>query len=201
MNIFQIIISKVSATVTVIMISLGLQIAPTPVVEVPVVAPVTIVTATTTDTFLPEVTKTIDTPKTNTVTVSAVVLPQQEEVIATTTATTTPVVEATTSPVVVPVVTIPTTNQVAPTVAPQTVIIQIQQPEVLPVASAPTQMGKTYTLNKGSVKVLDAVSEAEVRKFAETINDQIAWKKAVRVAELSTLSEALESNGYTLIEN
>ena len=201
MNIFQIIISKVSATVTVIMISLGLQIAPTPIVEVPVVAPVTIVTATTTDTFLPETTKTIDTPKTNTVTVSAVVLPQQEEVIATTTATTTPVVEATTSPVVVPVVTLPTTNQVAPTVAPQTVIIQIQQPEVLPVASAPIQMGKTYTLNKGSVKVLDAVSEAEVRKFAETINDQIAWKKAVRVAELSTLSEALESNGYTLIEN
>lgn len=201
MNIFQIIISKVSATVTVIMISLGLQIAPTPIVEVPVVAPVTIVTATTTDTFLPEVTKTIDTPKTNTVTVSAVVLPQQEEVIATTTATTTPVVEATTSPVVVPVVTLPTTNQVAPTVAPQTVIIQIQQPEPVAVASAPIQMGTTYTLNKADVIVLDHVSEAEVRKFAESLNDQINWKKQVRTVAMDKLAQALESNGYTLVEN
>lgn len=208
MNIFQIIISKVSATVTVIMISLGLQIAPTPVVEVPVVAPVTIVTATTTNTFLPEATKTIDTPKTNTVTVSAVVLPQQEEVIATTTATTTVqdtvqnVVQATTSPVVVPVVTLPTTNQVAPTVAPQTVIIQIQQPEVLPVASAPIQMGTLYKLTKGTDEevILDNVSEGEIRNFAEGLNSQINWRKQVRTISMEKLTDALKANDYNLTE-
>ena len=203
MNIFQIIISKVSATVTVIMISLGLQVAPTPIVEVPVVAPVTIVTATTTDTFLPEVTKTIDTPKTNTVTISAVVLPQQEEVIATTTATTTPVVEATTSPVVVPVVTLPvTTNQVAPAVVPQTVIIQIQQPEVLPVASAPIQMGTLYKLTKGIDEevILDSVSEGEIRNFAEGLNSQINWRKQVRTISMEKLTDALKANDYNLTE-
>lgn len=190
MNIFNIIIAKVSNTVTVILMALGLQFSPTPLVESPVADPVTVVVATATSTEPEGVTTT---PLMKPVVVATTTV--------TSTATTTPVVQATTSPVVVPVVTLPTTTyQVAPTQAPQTVIIQIQQPEA-PVASASIPMGKTYTLNKGAVKVLDNVSEAEVRKFAETINDQIAWKKAVRTAELSTLSEALEANGYTLVEN
>lgn len=62
-------------------------------------------------------------------------------------------------------------------------------------------MDKIYTLKKGEQVILSSVSEAEIRKFAETINDQIAWKKAVRTAELSTLQEALEANGYTLSED
>lgn len=195
MNILNIIISKVSSTISVVMISLGLWVVPAPVVELPVVDPVTVVVATATSTE-PD-TVPVSTRFLNPVVVTATVA----TTTVTSTATTTPVVQATTSPVVVPVVTLPTTTyQVAPTQAPQTVIIQIQQPEA-PVASASIPMGKTYTLNKGAVKVLDNVSEAEVRKFAETINDQIAWKKAVRTAELSTLSEALEANGYTLVEN
>lgn len=196
MNIFNIIIAKVSSTITIVMISLGLWVAPTPVVEVVPVDPVTVVVATATSTE-PEETP-ISTVFLNPVVVTATVATTTRAL----TATTTPVVQATTSPVVVPVITLPTTTyQVAPAVAPQTVIIQIQQqPEIL-VASAPIPMGTTYTLKKGEQDILTSVSEAEIRTFAEGLNSQINWRKQVRVIEMEKLAEALLLNGYTLSED
>lgn len=204
MNIFQILVEKVSATITVILISFGLQTAPqiepivvTPVQEVIVATTtpeiVTVVRATST----PVVTKTITPVKVSTTTVTSTPIVQ-----ATTTpvvATTTPVVE---TPVVVPVQTLQTNNQVAPTVAPQ-VIIQIQQPVTpeAPVASAPIQMETTYKLKNGDTVLQANATEQEVRTFAEGLNSQINWRKQVRVIPMKDLTEALNLNGYTLTEN
>lgn len=196
MNILHIIISKVSSTISIVMISLGLWVAPTPVVETFPVDPVTVFVATATSTKPDE--KSVSAVFLNPVVVTATVATTTR----TSTATTTTIVQATTSPVVVPVIPLQTNNQVAPIQAPQ-VIIQIQQPEV-PVASAPIKMGKTYQVTKGEGDsesiVLDNVTEQEIRNFAEDLNDQINWKKQVRVIEFAKLKEALLSNGYNVIE-
>lgn len=203
MNIFNIIIQKVSATITVIMLSFGFA---SPVVSPPVeVAPVESVVVATTTVDIP-----VATPvekSSGSVVVTAVV-PEATTTVATTTATTTPVVVATSTPVVVPVVPLPVTNQVAPTVAPPVFIFQIQSQPEAPVASAPIQMETLYKITKGDVPVLDDANEEAIRVFAEDLNDQINWKKQMRTIKLFPVNEednhsvanALSSNGYSLTQ-
>lgn len=194
MNIFHIILSKVSATITVILISFGFA---SPVIDAPAVDPVQVVVATATSTKTEE--KPVSSVFLNPVVITATVATTTR----TSTATTTVTVEATTSPVVVPVIPLQTNNQVAPVVFPQTVIIQVQQQEV-PVASAPISMGQTYKLTTGEGEnekiILDNASELDIRDFATKLNSQINWKKQVRSVEMNELANALKSNGYTLTE-
>ena len=195
MNIFQIIISKVSATITVILVSMGVYTSPVLVVRDTVEVPVQIVVATTTSLNAKTSSPVIFNP-----TKPAVVT--TTPVVATQTVPTITVVEEEIPTVIIPVVTLPTTNQVAPTQAPQ-VIIQIQQVEV-PVASASIKMEKLYKLTKGEGEgesvVLDNITEQEIRNFAEGLNQQINWRKQTQNAQFSLLITALISNGYFVTE-
>ena len=115
---------------------------------------------------------------------------------------------ATSTAVVVPVVHLPVTNQVAPTVAPPVFIFQIQSQPEAPVASAPIQMETLYKITKGDVPVLDDANEEAIRVFAEDLNEQINWKKQMRTIKLfpvndednHSVANALSSNGYTLTQ-
>lgn len=205
MNIFNIIIQKVSATLTVIMLSLGFA---SPVVSPPVqVAPVESVVVATTTVDIP-----VATPvekSVGLVAVIAVVPEKATTTIATTTiATTTPVVVATSTPVVVPEVPLQTTNQSAPTVAPPVFIFQIQSQPEAPVTSAPIKMETLYKITKGEEITLDDSNEQAIRDFAENLNDQINWKKQMRTIKMLPSGEgdthsvynALLANGYTLTQ-
>lgn len=203
MNIFNIIIQKVSATLTVIFISLGFA---SPVVSPPAIVPVESVVVATTTVDIP-----VDVPvvkASGSVSITAVVSEQATTTVATTTATTTPVVVATSTPVVVQEVPLPVTNQSAPTVAPPVFIFQIQSQPEAPVASAPIQMETLYKITKGDVPVLDDVNEEAIRNFAEDLNEQINWKKQMRTIKLfpvndednHSVANALSSNGYTLTQ-
>ena len=203
MNIFNIIIQKVSATITVILVSFGLA---SPVVSPPAIYPVESVVVATTTVDIP-----VDVPvvkSSGSVSITAVVPEQATTTVATTTATTTPVVVATSTPVVVPEVPLPTTNQSAPTVAPPVFIFQIQSQPEAPVASAPIQMETLYKITKGDVPVLDNANEEAIRVFAEDLNEQINWKKQMRTIKLfpvndednHSVANALSSNGYTLTQ-
>lgn len=195
MNFIHLLISKISALVTVITISFGISQAP---ISEPVV------TATTTvEVAVDSSTTTI--PVTITPATIATVPLMTPVVItsSTTQATTSPPI-ATATPVVVPVVSLPTptTNQVATPVSPTVIYIQVEQPQT-PVASAvPTHMGEpTYTLKKGEDTVLDSVLEKEVRDYAESLNEQLNWRKVMQTGSIEVVTDALLSNGYTLTQN
>lgn len=190
MNLIHIIVSKVSATISVILLSFGL-VQPPIVEHIPAEDPVEIV-INTTSTSSPVTIK-----KTQRSTPPLPVTPAKEEA---------PVVGSSTVQATVQDQSLPKSSvQVPqPIVTPQVIIVQVEQQANTPTVGStqtPT-MEKLYQVKKVSDDsvVLDDVNEQAVRNFAEGLNQQINWRKQAKSALFSALKEALKANGYEVVE-
>ena len=195
MNLIHIIVSKVSATISVILLSFGL-VQPPIVEQIPVEDPVEIV-INTHSTSSPVTIK-----KTQRSTPPLPVTPAKEEAPVVGSSTVQVTVQATVQDQSLPTSSVQVPQ---PVITPQVVIVQVEQQATLPTVGStqtPT-MGKLYQITKGEVNetvVLDDATEQAVRDFAEGLNQQINWRKQVRSIDMDALAEALKANGYTLTE-
>lgn len=186
MNIFHIIVSKVSATISVILLSFGL-VQPPIVEQVPAEDPVEIVI----NTSSPSSPVTIKKTTRSTPPSPATTATEEAPVVASSTVQNQ---SLPTSSVQVP----------QPTIAPQVIVVQVEQPAQTPVVGStqtPT-MEKLYQVKKteGDSVVLDSVNEQAVRDFAEGLNQQINWRKQSQTALFPSLITALKANGYDVTE-